>query len=136
MLTEADLREALRDCYDAAIPCNIVDLGLVYAIAFRPEPDAPGAGIAGVPLRFRVSVSVLSTSAAEQNDTEVANQRAAKLTAQIENRLAAFETVYRTEVTLLREPVWSAERISAEGRRLLAAKAAASAPSLVQIKLL
>ena len=31
--------ETLRTCYDPEIPVNIVDLGLVYRLAFEPLPD-------------------------------------------------------------------------------------------------
>src|SRR5580704_17202872 len=32
-----DVIEVLRQCYDPEIPVNIVDLGLVYDIAIKPE---------------------------------------------------------------------------------------------------
>ena len=57
-LTEADVLAALRDCYDPGSPLNIVDLGLVYSIAIVPDPDAPGAGIPGVPPRQRVRIAL------------------------------------------------------------------------------
>jgi metal-sulfur cluster biosynthetic enzyme len=62
------------------------------------------------------------------------------LIAQIENRLAAFETISRTEVTLLHEPAWNPGRISPEGRaclgnRLPSSKHASSKPdALIQIR--
>ena len=55
MLSEQDIREALRACYDThnpyGQPVNIVDLGLVEVIELSPDLDAPGAGIPGVPQR-------------------------------------------------------------------------------------
>jgi metal-sulfur cluster biosynthetic enzyme len=111
-LTEADVLTALRDCYDPEIPLNIVDLGLVHAVAIAPDPDAPGAGIPGVPFRQRVSISLVLAQIVSPEDTP--------LIAQIQNRLAAFETISRTEVTLLSEPAWNPGRISPEGRARLA----------------
>jgi metal-sulfur cluster biosynthetic enzyme len=35
MLTEAEVYEALRGCYDREIPVNIVDLGLVYGVTLE-----------------------------------------------------------------------------------------------------
>src|SRR5713226_8677418 len=32
MLTEEEIYEVLRECYDPEIPVNIVDLGLVYGV--------------------------------------------------------------------------------------------------------
>ena len=110
-LTEAEIRTALRDCYDPEVPCNIVDLGLVYQVDVAPDPDAPGAGIPGVPPRHRVHIDLTLTSKGCPAHTQIV--------AQIENRLAAFETVSRTEVALVWQPAWTPHRISPEGRRQL-----------------
>ncbi len=110
-LTEEDVRAALRDCYDPEVPCNIVDLGLVYRVGVTPDPDAPGAGIVGVPPRHRVRVDLTLTSKGCPAHTQII--------AQIEGRLSAFETISRTTVDLVWEPAWSPERISPEGRKTL-----------------
>lgn len=120
-ISEAEILAALRDCYDPEIPLNIVDLGLVHSIAIAPDPDAPGAGIPGVPARHRVVIALTLASIVDPADTP--------LIAQIQNRLAAFEAISRTEVLLLREPVWTPARISPAGRvrlgdRLTSSKAA------------
>lgn len=131
-LTHADIRAALRDCYSPGIPLNIVDLGLVHSVAIAPDPDAPGAGIPGVPPRHRVSIALTLTQIADLEDTP--------LLAQIQNRLAAFETVARTEVSLLREPAWNPGRISPEGRARLGNRLPSNQPAstkpdaLVQIQ--
>jgi len=129
-LTEAVIFAALRDCYSPGIPLNIVDLGLVYSIAIAPDPDAPGAGIAGVPPRHRVSVALTLTQIVHPEDTP--------LIAQIQNRLAAFETISRSEVALLREPAWDPGRISPEGRARLGNHLPSSKPTkpdaLIQIQ--
>ena len=111
VLTEADIRDALRDCYDPDVPLNIVDLGLVHSVSIAADPDAPGAGIPGVPPRHRVHIALTLTQIANAEDTP--------LIAQIQNRLAAFETVSRTDVILLREPAWNPGRITPEGRARL-----------------
>jgi metal-sulfur cluster biosynthetic enzyme len=131
-LTEATLLAALRDCYAPEIPLNIVDLGLVHSVSHAPDPDAPGAGIPGVPQRHRVRVELTLTTIVEAEDTP--------LIAQIQNRLAAFETISRTEVAVLREPAWDPGRISPEGRarlgnRLTSSKPAKNEPdALIQIQ--
>jgi metal-sulfur cluster biosynthetic enzyme len=110
-LTEADIRDALRDCYDPEVPCNIVDLGLVYAVAIAPDPDAPGTGIPGVSPRHRVHISLTLTSPGCPAHTQII--------AQIEGRLSAFQTISRTEVALVWQPAWTPQRISPEGRKRL-----------------
>lgn len=111
MLTEADLLQALRDCYDPELPCNIVDLGLIHSLTITPDPEAPGAGIPGVPPRHRIALTLTPTTA-----NEAAN---AQLSAQIINRLAGLQTVSHTDVTLLDDPLWSPLRITPAGRRTL-----------------
>jgi metal-sulfur cluster biosynthetic enzyme len=114
MLTEDHIRQALRDCYDASHPyrkpCNIVDLGLISSIALAIDPEAPGAGIPGVPARHVVSLTLLSPS-----DDEAAQ---AMLSALVANRLAGLPEVWRTEVVLA--PGWTPAHISPAGRQLLA----------------
>jgi|GEM_PF-852045 len=128
-LTESDILAALRDCYDPEIPLNIVDLGLVHSISIAPDPDAPGAGIPGVPRKHRVSITLTLASIIDAEDTP--------LIAQIQNRLAAFETISRTEVTLVREPAWNPGRISPEGRARLGNHLTSKKPAndLVQIQI-
>ena len=131
-LTEAEILAALRDCYSPDIPLNIVDLGLVHSIAIALDPDAPGAGIPGVPPRHRVAISIILTTPTSPDATP--------LIAQIENRLAAFETISRTEVSLLREPAWNPGRITPAGRarlgnRLPSTQPASTKPdALIQIQ--
>ncbi len=130
-LTEDTIREALRDCYHPEISCNIVDLGLVYSIAIAPDPHAPGAGIPGVPPRHRVHISFTLPEPEDANHPDAAPQ----LTAQIENRLAAFETVSRTQASLVWQPPWTPNRISPEGRQRLALNLPRQLTPLVQIKM-
>jgi metal-sulfur cluster biosynthetic enzyme len=123
MLTEADILAALRDCYDPSLPCNIVDLGLVRAVAITRDLEAPGTGIPNVPQKHLVHIELTPT----QNDEAAI----AQLSAQISNRLAGLETVGRTTVTLLDSPIWSPLDITPAGRRTLGLD---GNPHLVQIR--
>lgn len=123
MLTEDQIRAALRDCYDPAIPCNIVDLGLLQNIEIHADPDAPGTGIPGVPQKHRVAITLIPTSADEAAE--------AQLTAQIANRLAGLEAVSRTTVTLQHTPPWTPLDITPAGRKILGLD---GNPTLVQIR--
>jgi metal-sulfur cluster biosynthetic enzyme len=134
MLTEAAILDALRDCYDPELHCNIVDLGLVYRIAIAPDPDAPGAGIPGVPTRHRVAIDLTLTAPEDPAQPELATETADQITAQIQNRLGAFETISRTEVALVWHPPWTPNRISPEGRKRLSFDARPKPSPLVQIE--
>ncbi len=111
MLSASAIRDALRDCYDPALPCNIVDLGLVRSLEIQPDPDAPGAGIPGVPERVQVHLAVTSTSPTDD--------AIAQLSAQIRNRLAGLEAISRTDIVFEPEPAWSPNDITPAGRRVL-----------------
>jgi metal-sulfur cluster biosynthetic enzyme len=123
MLTEADIRAALRDCYDPELPLNIVDLGLIQSIAITPDPEAPGSGIPGVPQRHIVQIDLIPT-----HPTEAAE---AHLRAQIINRLAGLETIAQTTVHILATPTWTPQNITPTGRRILGLD---GNPSLIQIR--
>jgi len=123
MLTESEILSALRDCYDPAVPCNLVDLGLVQSVTVTPDPEAPGRGIPGVPQKHRVHIDLILTSPTEE--------AAAQLTAQIQNRLAGLEAVSQTTVTILDSPAWSPTGITPAGRRALGLD---GNPTLVQIR--
>lgn len=123
MLSESEIITALRDCYDPELPCNIVDLGLVRAIAITPDHDAPGSGIPGVPEKHNVQIDIILTNPSEGAE--------AQLRAQIANRLAGLETVSQTTVTIQTEPLWSPVHITPAGRRILGLD---GNPSLIQIR--
>ena len=123
MLTESQILAALRDCYDPELPCNIVDLGLIRAIAITPDADAPGAGIPGVPQKHRVQIDLILTHPSD--DAE------AQLRAQIANRLAGLEAVGQTTVTIHAESTWSPANITPAGRKILGLD---GNPSLIQIR--
>ena len=111
MLTEDHIRDALRVCYDPEIPLNIVDLGCVHSIRLAADPNAPGAGIPGVPARQSLLLNLISATADED--------RQAQLLAVVENRLAGMPKLSRITVALVDDPVWNPAAITPEGRRLL-----------------
>lgn len=123
MLTESDILAALHDCYDAVLPCNIVDLGLIRSITVTPDREAPGANIPGVPQRHKIQIALTPS-----NEDETANSQ---LRAQIENRMAGLETVSNTTVVLLDEPAWTPQSITPAGRKILGLD---GNPHLVQIR--
>ncbi|HWB32983.1 MAG TPA: iron-sulfur cluster assembly protein [Acidobacteriaceae bacterium] len=124
-LTEAAVLAALRDCYHPELGANLVELGAVQRVALAPDPDAPGAGIPGVPPRVRVRVELtLPPSASDATDSQIA--------AIVRNRLAAFESVSVAEVVLLGG--WTPERIAPELRERLNAGKQTTTHGLVHIR--
>ena len=123
MLTESNILDALRDCFDPTLPCNIVDLGLVRSLHITPDPEAPGAGIPGVPQKHLIQIELTLT-----NPTEEA---VAQLAAQVRNRLAGLEEAGDTTVILVEEPAWTPQQITPAGRRILGLD---GNPNLVQIR--
>jgi metal-sulfur cluster biosynthetic enzyme len=121
--TEAEIRTALRDCYDPTLPCNIIDLGLLRTITITPDLNAPGTNIPGVPQKHRIQIAL--TLSNPTDDTE------AQLRAQIINRLAGLQTVSYTTVTFTHNPPWTPQQITPEGRRTLGLE---GNPTLVQIR--
>ena len=123
ILTEADIRAALRDCYDSELPLNIIDLGLIQSITITPDREAPGTGIPGVPQKHIVQIDLIPT-----DPTEAAE---AHLRAQIINRLGGIETITQTTVHILTAPIWTPKNITPAGRRILGLD---GNPTLVQIR--
>ena len=115
VLTEDDVREALRACYGSRAvygqAVNVVDLGLVAGIALAVDAEAPGAGIPGVPVRQALRLTLLRGFGDEDGEAQMA--------AQIGNRMAGIEELSRTLVEFADEPRWSEARVNAQGRRTL-----------------
>lgn len=92
-MTDADLLNALRDCYDTVQQRNIVELGLVRSASLARDENAPGAQIRGVPTRFIARIALRAPSSDDARNAE--------LRAQIENRLAGLQEISRTEIEML-----------------------------------
>jgi metal-sulfur cluster biosynthetic enzyme len=92
-MTDADLVNALHDCYDPLQQRDIVDLGLIQSATLARDIEAPGTNIRGVPPRY---VARITLRAPSSDDT-----RNAQLRAQIENRLAGLPEISRTEIEML-----------------------------------
>ncbi|MDP6100544.1 MAG: metal-sulfur cluster assembly factor [Dehalococcoidia bacterium] len=96
MVTQEQVLESLKNCYDPEIPLSIVDLGLVY------EVRVDGASVyvkmtlssPGCPLHGTISQSV--------------KQEVEKL-----------DEVERAEVEVVWQPPWTPDRMSPEARRKL-----------------
>jgi metal-sulfur cluster biosynthetic enzyme len=87
-VTDVDLREALRDCYDSRFRRNIVDMNLVRSATLRLDPESP---------RYAAPRSVAHIHLTAPSTDEAATSQ---LVAQIENRLLGLEAISRVEIHL------------------------------------
>jgi len=92
-MTDAELLDALRDCYDPLLRRNIVEMNLVRSATLELDTEAPGANIRGVPSRYKAHIVLIAPGS-----DEAAN---AQLAAQVENRLAGMQEISRANVRLL-----------------------------------
>lgn len=92
-MTDADLVNALRDCYDTLQQRNIVDLGLIQSATLTRDREAPGTSVRGLPPRYIARIAMRAPSS---DDT-----RNAQLCAQIKNRLAGLPEISRTDIEML-----------------------------------
>ncbi len=106
LLSGHELRVALRDCFDPEVKLNLVDLGLIYAIATEPDPDSTPA----LP-RQRVKVTMTLTTPQCPASGLIFEQ--------VNNRLLSLPQVSKVDVDLVWEPKWTPHRISAAGRAQL-----------------
>ena len=94
--------EALRTCYDPEIPVNIVDMGLVYKLAFEPsdEPD-----------KVRVVIDMTLTAPGCGMGEAIANE--------VCDKVLALPKVEDITVNLVFDPPWTRSMMSEEAQLTL-----------------
>ncbi len=100
-VTEEEVLERLRTCYDPEIPVNIVDLGLVYDVSVTPRPSGGS----------RVGVKMTLTAPGCGMGPAIA--------ADARWKVQSIPGVEEAEVALVWDPPWSAEMMTPEARRTL-----------------
>jgi len=88
-----DVIEVLRQCYDPEIPVNIVDLGLIYDIAIKPE---------------RVDIKMTLTA--------LGCPMAAEVMTDVREHLLEIPGVKDAGVEIVYEPPWTPERMTEDAR--------------------
>jgi FeS assembly SUF system protein len=94
-INEAELMDALRECYDPEIPVNIVDLGLVYNLDINNETS-------------HVDVSMTLTA--------LGCPMAGEVISEVEMRVGQVDNVKSCKVELTFDPPWSAERMTEDAK--------------------
>ncbi len=92
---------ALKSCFDPEIPVNIVDLGLIYDLSIE-ESDSK---------KFRVSVKMTLTAQGCGMGPSIANDAKSKI-----ERLPSVDSA---DVSIVWDPVWNPQMISASGKKAL-----------------
>jgi metal-sulfur cluster biosynthetic enzyme len=95
-LTEQQVWDVLRTCFDPEIPVNIVDLGLVYNVTVEGN---------------RVDVKMTLTAPGCHLGGQIAGD--------VQAKILSLESVEEANVELVWDPPWHQSMISAEGRRSL-----------------
>jgi metal-sulfur cluster biosynthetic enzyme len=96
MLSEAEIYEVLRECFDPEIPVNIVDLGLIYDVALDGD-------IVNVQM-------TLTARGCSMGDS---------IAAEIEEKLLGLPNCNRANIAIVWEPPWTPQRMSEAARKQL-----------------
>jgi len=95
-VTEEQVYEALKQCFDPEIPVNVVDLGLIYDVKIiddwvgvKMTLTTPGCGMSGM------------------------------IAQDVRNRVLRLPGVKEADVRIVWEPAWTPERMSPDARKRL-----------------
>ncbi|HSQ75101.1 MAG TPA: metal-sulfur cluster assembly factor [Bacteroidota bacterium] len=96
IVTEEQVYEALKQCYDPEIPVNVVELGLIYDVKIidawvgvKMTLTTPGCGMSGM------------------------------IAQDVKNRVMRLPGVKEADVRIVWEPAWTPERMSPEAKKRL-----------------
>jgi len=111
-LKEQEVREALKSVYDPEIPVNIVDLGLVYEVRFKPAMRLASELAPQIvePLED-VEVDMTLTSPGCPSHVTIGES--------VRRTIEALPGVQSVNVNFIWTPQWGPDRISPEGRQIL-----------------
>jgi len=101
-LTQEQILDALKQCYDPEIPVNIVDLGLIYEVKL-------GAGDGSVPQPVEVVMTMTSPGCPAH----------ASISEQVKERVHSLPGVSEVKVDIVWTPPWTPERLSPAARKQL-----------------
>ncbi len=96
MLTEEQVYEVLRECYDPEIPVNIVDLGLVYGVSLQDDV---------------VNVQMTLTAPGCHMGAMIAHD--------VEDKLLTLDGCREANVELVWDPPWNPQMISDAAKKRL-----------------
>lgn len=98
-ISEEQVYEVLKECYDPEIPVNVVDLGLIYDIKIIDD---------------WVGVKMSLTSPGCGMGNQIASS--------IRERLLSLQGVHEADVRIVWEPQWTPSMMSEEAKKTLGVK--------------
>jgi len=99
-VSEQNVWDVLKTCYDPEIPVNIVDLGLVYSLTVEQVPEGS-----------KIAVKMTLTAPGCGMGPVIASEA--------KQKILALANVADADVEVVWEPVWTPDRISPEGKKKL-----------------
>ncbi len=97
MITQEQVLEALKECYDPEIPVNVVDLGLIYGVEVTPEE------------KVKVTMTLTTPGCG----------MARHIALQVKQRALQVPGVKEATVTVVWEPPWDPSRMSPAAKQKL-----------------
>lgn len=94
-INEAEVLDALRECYDPEIPVNVVDLGLIYNVDIHGE-----TGMVDVKMTL----------------TSMGCPMAGEVISEVEMRVGQVENVRACKVEMTFDPPWSPDKMTEDAR--------------------
>jgi FeS assembly SUF system protein len=94
-ISEVEVMDALRECYDPEIPVNIVDLGLIYGLGIQNETG-------------EVNVTMTLTA--------MGCPMAGEVISEVEMRVRQVENVKSCKVEMTFDPPWSQDRMTEDAK--------------------
>ena len=95
-LSEQEVTDVLKHCYDPEIPINIVDLGLVYNISIKGD-------------KVRVEMTLTSPGCPASS----------MISEDVEKSLSKLDGINEVEVEVIWDPPWSPEKMSETAKKML-----------------
>ena len=97
MVTQEQVLEALKECYDPEIPVNVVDLGLIYGVEVSPED------------KVKVTMTLTTPGCGMAHNIAL----------QVKQKALQVPGVKDATVTVVWEPAWDPSRMSPEAKKKL-----------------
>ncbi len=97
MITQEQILEALKECYDPEIPVNVVDLGLIYGVEVTPEE------------KVKITMTLTTPGCGMAHNIAL----------QVKQRALQVPGVQDAAVSVVWDPPWTPERMSAAAKQKL-----------------
>ncbi|KYK38961.1 MAG: metal-sulfur cluster assembly factor [Theionarchaea archaeon] len=96
MITEEEVMEVLKQCYDPEIPVNVVDLGLIYNVSIEDGT---------------VNVEMTLTAPGCPMHSLIARD--------VKQKLESIPGLEKANVKVVWDPPWTPDRLSEEAKKIL-----------------